>query len=327
MVLGLVSLVVVYIYGVVGYCFAGWSVDDAAYMVTITLSTVGFGEVMPIDTTFERLHTMLLIFLGVILVANIAAGFLQLITEGEIQAYLGVQRVQRTIDSLSGHTIVVGFGRMGSLTCEELAQKKMPFVVIERISERIPEIERLGYPFLQGDGTEEAILLQAGLVRAKTLVSVVPSDAENVFITLTARQLAPQVQIIARAELPSTLKKLKHAGAHQVVLPAAIGARRIVSLLTNPSALEFVELVTSRSSLEIEIDEAPISQECSLAGQSLRASMIRTKTNVVVVAVKHSDGRLEFPPSPDSILQVGDSLVLLGSRSNLKLFHTEFQTR
>src|SRR4051812_2564449 len=233
--------------GVVGYVSLGWSPFDALFMVVITISGVGFGEVRPMGTTAERVHTMLVIFLGMTAVAYTLAGFIQFLTEGEIQRLLGHQRMRRQIETLSGHTIVAGFGRVGSLVCDELTAAEIPFVVIDRAPERVAEIERQGYLYVAGDATEEAVLRDAGLERAKVLVTAMPSDAETVFITLTARQMAPRVMIVARAEQPSTLKKLRQAGANHVVLPAAIGANRIVSLLTNPTAVEFAELVTQRS--------------------------------------------------------------------------------
>jgi voltage-gated potassium channel len=151
-----------------------------------------------------------------------------------------------------------------------------------------------------------------------------PHDAANVFITLTARQMAPKVMIVARAEQPSTQKKLKQAGANHVILPAVIGAHRIVSLLTNPTAVEFAELVTQRSSLAIEMDDIPIRDQSPLRGQTMRDADIGRRTGIIVIAVKRLDGRVEFPPSGDVPLDVGDSIVILGRRSNLDQFRTLF---
>ena len=142
------------------------------------------------------------------------------------------------------------------------------------------------------------MLADAGIHRARVLISAMPNDAENVFITLTARQICPKLLIIARAELPTTVKKLKHAGADHVVLPAAIGAHRIVSLVTNPAAVQFVELVTQRTSLAIEMDELPILRAHALAGLSLRDADIKRRTGVIIVAIKRADGQLVFPPPP-----------------------------
>ena len=256
--LGIAALGVVIAYGVAGYMLMGWTFMDAFYQVFITISAVGLTEVHPLVTTPLRLHTMLVIATGLFCVAFTLGGFLSLLTEGEFQKYLGHQRMLRQIETLSGHTIVAGFGRVGALVCDGLAGSGMPFVIIEQEQGRVSELEARGFLHLVGDATEEAILKEAGIERASVLVTAMPNDAANVFITLTAREMAPKLMIIARAEQPSTQKKLRQAGANHVVMPAAIGAHRIVSLLTNPTAVEFVELVTQRSSLAIEMDDIPI---------------------------------------------------------------------
>jgi voltage-gated potassium channel len=264
---GFGALGLVILYGIAGYMVMGWTFMDAFYQVFITISAVGLTEVHPLVTTPLRLHTMLVIALGLFCVAFTVGGFVSLLTEGEFQKYLGQQRMMKQIETLRGHTIVAGFGRVGALVCEELAGSEMPFVIIEQDHERLSELETRGFLYLVGDATEEVILKEAGIERAAVLVTAMPNDAANVFITLTARDLSPGLMIIARAEQPSTQKKLKQAGANHVIMPAVIGAHRIVSLLINPTAVEFVELVTQRSSLAIEMDDVPIRGDSPLAGQ------------------------------------------------------------
>ena len=322
--LGFSAVLAVIGLGVIGYVSLGWTPFDALFMVVITISGVGFGEVRPMGSPAERIHTMLIIALGMVAVAYTIAGFVQFLTEGEIQRLLGRQRMRRQIDMLGGHTVVAGFGRVGLLVCQELSAAEIAFVVIERAAERLAEIERNGYLHVTGDATEENTLREAGLDRAKVLVTAMASDAETVFITLTARQMAPKVMIVARAEQPSTLKKLRQAGADHVVLPAAIGAHRIVSLLTNPTAVEFAELVTQRSSLAIEMDDVPIRPGSPLESKTLRDADIGRRTGVIVIAVKRADGRVEFPPSGDEPFALGDSIVVLGRRSNLDQFRHHF---
>jgi voltage-gated potassium channel len=322
--LGFAAVFLVIVLGILGYVALGWSPFDALFMVVITISGVGFGEVRPMGSSAERIHTMLVIGLGMVAVAYTIAGFVQLLTEGEIRRLLGHQRMRRQIELLSGHTVVAGFGRVGSLVCEELAAAELAFVVIERAADRLAEIERHSFLHVAGDATEESALQDAGLLRAKVLVTAMPSDAETVCITLTARQMCPQVMIVARAEQPSTLKKLRQAGANHVVLPAAIGAHRIVSLLTNPTAVEFTELVTQRSHLAIEMDDIPIRPGIPLEGKTLRDADIGRRTGVIVIAVKRADGRVEFPPSGDEPFAVGDSIVILGRRANLDQVRRQF---
>jgi voltage-gated potassium channel len=312
--------------GVFGYMSLGWNLSDAFYMVVITISGVGFGEVRPLQSGAERGLTIAIIVFGMVAVGYTLARFIQFLTEGEIQNLVGHRRMRRQIEALSGHTIVAGYGRIGVLVCQELIDAELPVVVIELDAKTFPELEQRGLMYVSGDATEEEVLREAGLERAKTLVTVMPNDAANVFITLTARQLAPSVSIVARAEQPSTQKKLKHAGANHVVLPASIGAHRIVSLLTNPSAVEFAELVTHRSSLAIEMDDIPILDGSLLKGQTLRNADIGRRTGMIVIAVKRVDGRVQFPPPGDEPLLAGDSIVVLGRRANLNQFRTLFES-
>ena len=324
LVIGFTTVLAVVVLGTLGYIMLGWTPFDALFMVVITISGVGFGEVRPMGSTAERVHTMLIIALGMIAVAYTVAGFVQFLTEGEILRLLGHQRMRRHIEEMSGHTVVAGFGRVGSLVCDDLAAAEVSFVVIERSPEKVGEIEGRGFHYVIGDATEEKVLREAGLERARTLVTAMPSDAETVFITLTARQMCPGVMIVARAEQPSTLKKLRQAGANHVVLPAAIGANRIVSLLTNPTAVEFTELVTQRSRLAIEMDDIPIKPGSPLEGKTLRDADIGRRTGVIVIAIKRVDGRVEFPPSGDEPFALGDNIVILGHRSNLEQFRRQF---
>lgn len=325
MLQGIVGVVLVMIFGVIGYVANGWTLFDAVYMVAITMSTVGYGEVHPVITTAARVHTMIIIAMGSVAVAYMLAGFVQFLAEGEIRTLLGHQRMRRQIEQLSGHTIVAGFGRVGMLVADDLIAAGLSLVIIEPADERIAEIERHGgLLYVQGDASEEQVLAEAGLLRAKTLVTALPSDAETVFITLTARQMAPQVVIVARAEQPTTLKKLRQAGADHVVLPSAIGARRIVSLLINPSAVEFTELVTQSSHLAIEMDDLPILEGSTLHRMTLRDADIGRRTGVIVIAIKRVDGRVEFPPSGDEPFGVDDKIVILGRRENLVQFREQF---
>lgn len=325
MLYGIAGLLLVIGFGVAGLVGHGWSVSDAFYMVMISVSTVGFGEVRPLDTFPERLHIIAVIALGTVAAAYAVGNLVAFITEGEIQQYLGHQRVWRQIEGLEGHVIVVGYGRMGRLLCAELLSAGVPFLLIERTGDQVAEFEELGILHLIGDATEEKLLHSAGIERAKALVSTIPSDAENVYITLTARQMAPKAQIIARAEQPSTQRKLLLAGANHVVLPAAIGASRIAALLTSPTAVEFTELVTQRSRLAIQLEEIAVSELGPMVGQSLRDADIGRKTGVMVVAIKRTDGQVEFPPTGHAPLAAGDVLVLLGRRENLDRFREEFR--
>lgn len=323
-VYGLVAILAVALYGTAGYVVMGWNFLDSLFQVVITISGVGFNEVRPLVSTSARIHTMMVIGLGMLSVAFTLGSFVQFLTESEVLDYLGRHRMMKQIETLSGHTIVVGYGRVGGLVCDELAARNQSFVVVEVNPERVATAEARGFACMQGDATEEHVLKAAGIVRARVLVSVMPNDAENVFITLSARQLCSTIIIVARAEGPGTPRKLKLAGADHVVMPAAIGANRIVSLLTNPGAVEFAELVTNRSSVAIEMDEMPINGASPLAGRSLREADVKRRTGVIVVAIKRADGRVDFPPSSEGIMAPGDTVVILGRRPNLDQFRQQY---
>ncbi len=323
-VVGFALLGFVLVYGTAGYMVMRWTFMDSFYQVFITISAVGLTEVHPLVSTPLRVHTMLIIAMGLFSVAYTLGGFISLLTEGEFQKYLGHQRMRKQIEAQKGHTIVAGFGRVGALVCEGLASSGLPFVIIEQDLKRMADIEARGFLHMVGDATDETMLQEAGIERASVLVSALASDAANVFITLTARELSPDLLIITRAEQPTSQKKLRQAGANHIIMPAVIGANRIVSLLTNPTALEFVELVTQRSSLAIEMNDIPIQADSPLAGQTLRDADIGRLTGVMVMAIKRGDGRVEFPPSGDQPLEPGYSIVLLGRRASLDQFREKF---
>jgi voltage-gated potassium channel len=320
----LIAIQVVAIYGTVGYLAMGWGFLDAIYQVVITISGVGFGEVQPLVSTAARVHTMVVICLGLLAVAFTLGSFVQFLTESEILGVFGRRRTMKQIQSLSRHTIVVGYGRVGALVCDELAARDHAFVIIDLSRERAEMAQERGFLVMTGDATDEKVLQEAGITRARVLVSVMPDDAQNVFITLTARQMCSEIVIIARAEDPATPKKLRQAGANHIVMPAAIGAHRIVSLLTNPGAVDFVELVTNRSTVAIEMDELVVQASSQLAGKTLRDADIKRRTGVIVVAIKRSDGRLEFPLSGDEEMAAGDTVVLLGTRQLIDDFRRQY---
>lgn len=325
--LAVLAMLLVVAYGLIGYLMAGWSLLEALYMVVISITTVGYGEVRPVDTTALRIHTMLLILFGTATLGYSVAVVIQYVTEGEIRRYLGRQRVKRQIEGLKQHIIVAGIGRMGALICGELAETGVPFVVIDRKTERAAELESRGWLVVSGDATDEEVLRQARLDQARALVSAIPNDAENVFITLTARDMAPNVRILARAEQPSTQKKLLQAGADQVVSPASIGAHRVVIMLLNPEALQITELLSKTMGVPFEVEELEIDPDSPFAGRSLRDADIGRKTGVMVLAVKHANGGVDFPPRGDRALAIGDRIVFLGRPESIETFREHYPTR
>ncbi len=228
-----------------GYMAAGWDCLDAIYMVTITIFGVGYGEVRPIEEPWLKLFTIVVIFAGCSSLIYVIGGIVQMLAEGEIERMFGVRTRSREIEQLSDHTIVCGYGRIGQMLAAELANQGESLVVLDREQVRAQEAIEDGFLAMQGDAVDDHSLQQAGLFRAKTLATVLPDDAANVFITLTARDMSETIRIIARAESPCTEKKLLRSGASSVVMPAAIGAIRIAQLAT-ASANDHVALPEQR---------------------------------------------------------------------------------
>ncbi|WP_404791078.1 potassium channel family protein [Altericista sp. CCNU0014] len=310
---------------VLGYRLAGWSWLDAAYMVVITVFGVGYGEVRPITTPILRVFTIAVIIAGTTSAIYIVGAFLQMVTEGEINKVLGVRRMNRDIESLRRHVIVCGFGRMGQILARQLSQSKLDFVVIDHDPERVTMAEALGYLVKFGNATEEPILMAVGIDRAKILATVLPDDAINVFITLTARELNPNLRIFARGELPSTEKKLKLAGADQVVLPASISAQRMAYMITHPVTLDFLSQDDGRQTLnellsqvDIQVDELVVVPDSPIVGTTIGDIEIRGKGTFIVVALRRAaDGATIIHPERSLELSSRDIVIVMGHRGDL----------
>ncbi len=227
---GLVFFVVTCLVATVGYVLAGWSWIDAAYMVTITIFGVGYGEVQPIESLPLKVFTIGVIFAGCSSLIYVIGGVVQMLAEGEIERMMGTRNRSREIESLSDHTIICGYGRIGRLLAAEMRALGQPVVILDRQAERVQQAIDEGYLASTGNCVEDETLQRAGIFRARVLATVLPDDATNVFITLTARGMSESIRIIARAESPFTENKLIRSGATHVVMPAAIGAIRVAQL-------------------------------------------------------------------------------------------------
>lgn len=321
---GLVILGIIVVVAVLGYWLAGWDLLDALYMVVVTLSTVGYKEVHDLQKTPTlQVFTMLVIIFGVSTALYIVGGLVQMMAEGEVNRALGLRRVTREIQRLRGHVIICGFGRMGEILAGELHRAKKPFVILEKDAERITVATSQRYLALNDNATEEEALVRAGVARAETLVTTLPSDADNVFIALTSRNLNRDLMIIARAEFQTTEKKLMQAGADRVVLPAAAGALRMAALVTRPAALELIEVVAGRQIAEVEVDELTIPPGSPLVGVTVRGSQTRSRHGLLIVAIRHPGKPLEFNPGGDACFQAGTSAVVMGHPADIDRFRAE----
>ncbi|MEN0109358.1 MAG: NAD-binding protein [Planctomycetota bacterium] len=306
------------------YVAHGWSVADAAYMVVITIFGVGYGEVRPVDTALLRAVTMALIVVSYGSVIYLAGGFVQMVMEGEINRALDRRRMTQGIDRLRGHTVLCGYGRAGRILADELRAAGTPFVVVDADADKLTDAEAAGMLVLEGNATEEAVLRRAGVERARVLASVLPDDAANVFITLTARELNEGLEIVARAENPSTEKKLLRSGADRVVLPAVIGGQRMAQLITRPAAEEILASTDGAADLRHELagigmklDEMPVTAGSPLDGHALADIDLRGNRGFLIVGVRRASGAIELDPPGDCVLAAGDALIVLGHAGEL----------
>jgi len=306
--------------GTLGYVSAGWAPLDAAYMTVITIFGVGFGEVHSLDNDPTlRVFTMFVIVAGCSSVIYFIGGLVQMVAEGEFNRVLGARRMTKGIEQLSNHIILCGYGRVGQHLARELRAAGQTLVIVDSDTERLREAEAEGYLVLVGDCTEEAVLITAGIARARVVASVLSSDAANVFLTLTARQLNGEVEIIARAEAPVNEKKLYRSGANRVVLPTAIGATKIANMITHPSAESLLTDAAGREQLNedlqlfgLKLQEFSVAAGSELVGRPLAEAESRGQGGVVIVAIRHRDGTMEISPSLERSLAAEDTIFVMG---------------
>jgi len=303
----------------VGYMLLeGFTLLEALYMVVITLSTVGYGEVRELSTG-GRILTIGLIVGGVGTVGFAVGRLLDFMVERRVGGSARRRKMQKILSELRDHFIICGFGRVGHQVAEEFQEHGVPFAVIDNNPEFIEELELSKIPHVAGEAADDEILEAAGIKRAKTLVAAVDSDAENVFITLTARVLNPSLFIVARASEPETETKLRKAGANRVVSPYVIGGRRMAAMSLKPATIEFLDTMTRPGEMMLCIEELKVGKNSPVAGKTLMDSQIRQKAGAMVLAVRYRDGTFEFNPSADYEIQVGDWLIVLGTKGQCSL--------
>lgn len=236
LLVGSAILLIIVALATLGYHAAGWTWVDALYMVTITIFGVGYGEVHPVTDPRMKMFTILVIVTGCSSGIYVIGGMLQMLAEGDVKRIMGIHQAGRNLQSLRDHTIICGYGRVGRILADQLRVAGQPLVIVDCDPGRVAEALEEGFLAVHGDATCDDTMMKLGIYNARSLATVLPNDAMNVFITLTARDLCEKIQIIARAESPSTERKLLRSGASQVVMPAAIGATRMAELVTRDHA-------------------------------------------------------------------------------------------
>ena len=320
--LAVALLVFVLAGGTAGYVIVeGWSAWDAFYMTVMTVTTVGYREVHPLSHGGEVLSTALMI-VGVGTLFYTASLMMALLVEGTLHRKWRVRLLDRMLQELRNHFILCGYGRMGTTIAEEFSRQGVPFVIIERDPERLAAALERGLLAVEADASNEDVLKRVGIDRARGLIAAVGTDAENVYAVLSARLLKPDLFIVGRAETDDARRKLLRAGADRVISPYHIGALQLAQTALRPAVVDFMQLATSSDNLELSLEQVKIDPRSVLAGQSLLESNVRQRYGIIVVGIQRADGRMEFNPAPETVIQAGDHLVVLGRSASLRDLET-----
>jgi voltage-gated potassium channel len=329
---GLIYMVIVMTGGVIAYVRAGWKLGDALYMVILTVYTVGYGEVQPIDTPLLRTITMSVIVLGCTGVIYLTGALVQFITLSEINQIFGVKRMNTQIDRLRNHVIVCGFGRIGAMLAKGLHAGGASFIVIEANDAAVAQARSLGYLCIHADAASETALQDAHIEHARALATVLSNDAANVFITLSARSLNPELEIIARGEVPSTEMKLLQAGANKVVLPTHIGAERIAEMLLYQETARFIrgsdrmrDFEKVLLSLGLELHVVTAASQSPAIGKTIEQLEQQASGGFFVVQLDRKGGEAMTRPAPSVQIEAGDGLVLVGRAAQARALSALFE--
>jgi voltage-gated potassium channel len=302
--------------GVVGYhLIEGWPIFDALYMTVITLATVGYGETHPLSTT-GRVFTMFLILGGMGMILYGVSRITSFIVEGEMSGILRRRRMNRSISHLSNHYIVCGWGNTGYYAVEELHRTRRPCVVVEKDPERIKELMEKEMMYVEGDATSDATLLAAGIQRAAGLISTLETDRDNMFVVITARGLNPTFSIVSKIDDISSRDKFLRGGANIVISSDFIGGLRMVSELVRPGATSFLDTML-RDNSALRVEDVQVGLHSKYARKLLGSCDAFAKAGVLLVSIKHGDS-FHFNPPPATILEGGDTLVVIGNPEQLQ---------
>ncbi len=295
---------------------------DCLYMTVITLTTVGYGEVVPVATTDAgRLFSTLLILSGVGVLLYSLSSLGILFVEGTLKGAWERWRMERTIERLQNHYIVCGAGRVGEVIARELVLTRRPLVIIDRDGERVSALaQELGIPFIVGDATEEGILRAAGIELAAGLLAALGNDHDNLFLVITARFLNPTIRIVARGSQPSVVDKMLKAGAAEVVLPESIGGMRMVSLMVRPATVNFLDQMLRGHETVVRVEEVLIAPSSPLVGRRLADLQLPQQWNLLVLACQQEDGVTLYSPPANLVLQPGMLLFVMGDIAKLEAF-------
>lgn len=312
--LAFIFLLLILSFGTLGYYFIeNWSVLDSLYMTVISITTTGFAEIKPLSEV-GRIFTIIIIILGVTNIAYLGGKTAQLIIHTDV---FRKKKMNLKIQNLENHYIVCGYGRMGKAICEGLTAYGVPFVIVDSSEQKNEIIEEKQYLHLMGDATSDDTLIKAGIKKAKGLVAVIKTDAENVFTVLSARELNKNIYIVSRAIEEGTESKLIKAGADKVVKPYELGGNRMVQLLMRPGVIDFIDGVAKHNNIDISLEEIKLMGNSPLIGLTLMASPIRSELDIIIIAIRKKDDEFLYNPKSDTVFEEGDRLFAIGKSQNL----------
>jgi voltage-gated potassium channel len=314
------------IVGTAGYMLIeAWSFEDALYMTIITLATVGYGEVHQVSGS-GRIFTIVLIVLGVGYFMYVVGLLVQFLVEDRIRVILGRRKLDHQIAKLKDHYIICGYGRIGRVLTRYLTERYLNVVVIEKHTSRQSVMDEDGILYLIGEATDEKLLIKAGIKNAKGLVTAVATDADNVFLTLIAKQLNPDLFIVARAIQNTAKRTIQAAGAAKVISPYDLGARRMAHAILRPTVIRFLELAFTDESTDIMMEEIKVRSTSRLRNVALKDSGIRQELDLIILTIMKADGTLLFNPKADTCIETDDTLVVVGQAKSVYRLEKMLQT-
>ncbi len=313
-------LLLIFITGTLGYHFLeGWTFGESFYATVVTLGTVGYGDFYPVSTE-GRMFAVFLIIFGVGTMAYTFAMVMENFMEGRLRKVLGRGKLKKQIERMNNHYIICGCGKIGHLICRELTDEKVDFIVIDNNPEVIQKIEDEGFIYVNGCATDDNILIDAGIKKAKGVVCVLPTDADNLYVVLTAKELNPDVYVLSRFEDEASERRLIKAGADRVISPHKVGGMRMTLALLRPAVLDFMEITVGRKSLSLRMEELNVCDKSHVIGKSLADSGLRREYGLIVVAVHKGSGQMVLNPSANYVIEEGDNLIALGEEEKLVKF-------
>jgi voltage-gated potassium channel len=313
-ILAMIGMIVITTLGLA--YFEGWSLFDAFWVAVVSLTTTGYGDMIPV-TVGGRIFLLAVLVLGVGVIFFGLGIIISILVEAQISMVMEKNKMTKSIAKLENHVIVCGGGRVGSTVAQILTAEKVPFVIIDHHEEVVALMREEGYLTIHGDATQDGVLQSAGLQQARGIICALSEDAYNVFVVLTARAVNPSLKIVARAIKPETAAKLRHAGADKVISPTQIGGRQMAMAMVKPATVDLVDSLFTTHNLEIQLEEMEITEHSPLAKKAIRESFDRSVSNVIVVGIINGD-QVTMNPHGHDLIMPGDTLVLIGSRQDLE---------